>query len=87
MRNVGVIVAQRHLHVSIEDATILKVQDGDLLDVEILSSRPVIFKNTVARVSKDYATYLHIDYDEANACGFEIGTNCRIVGRNVNEHK
>lgn len=77
----GVIVAKRHVHVSEEDARRWQIKDNELLDIEILSERPVIFKDTVARVSKDYATYVHIDYDEANACGFEKGMKCRILGR------
>ncbi len=75
----GVIVAKRHMHVAAKDAERLKIKDGDVLNIEILSSRPVIFKDTVARVSEDYTTYVHIDYDEANACGFEKGICCRIV--------
>lgn len=75
----GVIVAKRHMHVAEKDAERLMVEDGDLLSIEVMGSRPVIFKDTVARVSKDYATYVHIDYDEANACGFEKGMCCKIL--------
>lgn len=39
----------------------------------------MIFEDTIARVSSEFQTYVHIDYDEANACGFEKGTFCRIV--------
>lgn len=75
----GVIVAKRHMHVAEADAERLQVKDGDLLNIEVMGSRPVIFKDTVARVSRDYATYVHIDYDEANACGFTKGIRCRII--------
>ncbi|MGU8379033.1 PduL/EutD family phosphate acyltransferase [Clostridium perfringens] len=33
------------------------------------------------RVSKDYRTVMHIDYDEANACGFSRKTFALIVGK------
>ncbi len=75
----GVIVSKRHIHVAKEDANRLGVKDNDVVSIEILSKRPVIFQDTVVRVSEDYATYVHIDYDEANACGFEKGTRCKIV--------
>lgn len=75
----GVIVAKRHMHVAAADAERLQVKDGDIVNIEVLGSRPVVFKDTVARVSDKYATYVHIDYDEANACGFEKGICCKIV--------
>ncbi len=75
----GVIVAKRHMHVAEKDADRLQVKDGEILDIEVLGTRPVIFKDTVVRVRNDFATYVHIDYDEANACGFEKGMLCRIL--------
>lgn len=75
----GVIVAKRHMHITPEDAKRLNVKDHEALKIKVYGSRPVIFEDTVARVSDKFATYVHIDYDEANACGFEKGTVCRIV--------
>lgn len=75
----GVIVAKRHVHVAKKDADALGVHDKETVSIEILSSRPVVLKDTVVRVSESFATYAHIDYDEANACGFEKGVCCRIV--------
>ena len=75
----GVIIAKRHIHLTPEDALFLHVNDKDNLKIQIFGSRPAIFEDTVARVSKDFATYVHIDYDEANACGFQKGTFCRIL--------
>lgn len=75
----GVIIAKRHMHITPEDAERLGVKDKEALKIQVFGSRPVIFEDTVARVSKDFATYVHIDYDEANACGFEKGTFCKIV--------
>ncbi len=75
----GVIVAKRHMHVAEADAERLQVKDKDIVSIEALGTRPVIFKDTVVRVSRDYATYVHIDYDEANACGFKKGMCCKIV--------
>jgi len=31
------------------------------------------------RVSPDFASYVHLDYDEANACGFQKGDLGRIL--------
>ena len=66
----GIIVAKRHIHMTPEDAQKFNVKDGEIVKVKVSGSRPVIFEDTVIRVSKDFRTYMHIDYDEANACGY-----------------
>lgn len=75
----GVIIAKRHLHITPEDAQRLHVKDKETLSIKVYGSRPTVFEDTIARVSRDFETYVHIDYDEANACGFKPGTLCRIV--------
>ena len=70
---------KRHMHITPEDAARLHVKDKEALKIKVYGSRPVIFEDTIARVSSEFQTYVHIDYDEANACGFEKGTFCRIV--------
>ncbi|SFA99059.1 ethanolamine utilization phosphate acetyltransferase EutD [Clostridium frigidicarnis] len=75
----GVIVAKRHIHITPEDAAKFKVRDKEEVKVEVLGTRPLIFEDTVIRVSKNFRTYMHIDYDEANACGYKKGTLCRII--------
>lgn len=69
----GVIVAQRHIHMTPEDATLHGLRDGDVVKLKTLTSRPVIFEQTVVRVSQDFRTFVHLDFDEANACGFQAG--------------
>jgi len=69
--NEGVLVAERHIHMSMEDADNLFFKDGDRVDVEIFTDRPMMFKNVKLRVSEHFDTYMHIDYDEANACNLQ----------------
>lgn len=75
----GIIVAKRHIHMAPEDARRLGVRDKETVSIQVYGSRPLIFEDTDVRVSEDFATYVHIDYDEANACGFQKGTRCRIL--------
>ncbi|MBV8041395.1 phosphate propanoyltransferase [Pluralibacter sp.] len=66
----GVIVAQRHLHMSPLDALILRVAHGDSVSVAIEGdARRLIFDNVAVRVSPDMRLEMHIDTDEANAAG------------------
>ncbi|MGL5677894.1 MAG: ethanolamine utilization phosphate acetyltransferase EutD [Cellulosilyticaceae bacterium] len=70
----GLIVAKRHIHITPEDAAQFNVMDGEIVKVKVFGSRPLIFDDMVVRVNKDFRTYIHIDYDEANACGYTKGT-------------
>ena len=78
----GIIVAKRHIHVEEKDKAKFNVSDGEIVKVKVFSERPVIFDDVVVRVSPDFKTYMHIDYDEANACGFKNGTFGMIIKNN-----
>ena len=77
--NQGVIAAQRHIHMSPEDARRFGVSDGQKVSLKTYTGRPLIFENVPVRVKPDFATYAHLDYDEANACGLKDGDLGRIV--------
>lgn len=75
----GVIAAQRHIHMTPEDAERFGVKDKQVVRLQTYTDRPVVFGDTVVRVSPDFATFVHLDYDEANACGFRPGDLGRIL--------
>ena len=75
----GVICAQRHIHMTPEDASRFGLRDGETVRLQTFTKRPVILEDTVVRISPQFATYAHLDYDEANACGFADGDLGRPV--------
>lgn len=75
----GVIAAQRHIHVHSGDAGKLGVKDKQLVKLQTFTDRPAVFADVLVRVSPDFATYVHLDYDEANACGMKPGDLGRII--------
>ena len=75
----GVIAAQRHIHMTPEAAARFGVKDGQAVRLQTFTDRPLIFEDTVVRVSPEFATFVHLDYDEANACGFRPGDLGRIL--------
>ena len=75
----GVIAAQRHIHMTPMDAARFGVQDKQAVKLQVFTDRPLIFEDTVVRVSENFATFVHLDYDEANACGFQSGDWGRII--------
>ena len=69
----GVIVARRHIHMTPQDAARYGLRSGDEVSIRCLSARPLVLEGVAVRVSDQFATYVHIDYDEANACGYRGG--------------
>ncbi len=75
----GAIAAQRHIHLTPEAAERFGVRDRQRVRLKTFTRRPLIFEDVVVRVSPDFAPYAHLDYDEANACGFRKGDLGRIL--------
>ena len=75
----GVIAAQRHIHITPEDAARFGVKDKELVKLQTYTERPLIFGDVLVRVSDAFATRVHLDFDEANACGYKGGDLGRIL--------
>ena len=74
----SVIVARAHAHLCPEDARQYGLCDGQVVSVEVANHdnpRRVTFGGVVVRVREGFATAVHIDLDEANAC--MLGTESR----------
>jgi len=65
----GVIIAKRHVHFTPDDAAAFGIVDKQIVKVKVCGERGLVFDEVVARVSPEYATYMHVDYDEWNAAG------------------
>ena len=75
----GVIIAKRHIHITPADAAAMGVADKQVVRLQTYTDRPLVFDDVVVRVSPDFQTRAHLDYDEANACGFTNGDLGRIL--------
>ena len=75
----GAIAAQRHIHLTPADAARFGVKDKQVVKLQTFTARPLMFEDVVVRVSSDFAPRVHLDYDEANACGFAPGDFGRII--------
>ena len=75
----GVICAQRHIHLTPEDGRRFGVADKQVVKLQTFTSRPAVFEDVVVRISPDFSAAVHLDYDEANACGFQKGDWGRIL--------
>ena len=75
----GVIAARRHIHMTPEDARRMGVRDKQVVKLQVFTDRPLVFDDVAVRVSDQFATFVHLDYDEANACGMSPGDLGRIL--------
>jgi acetate kinase len=69
----GVICAQRHIHMTPEDALRFHVRDNYIVRVRIEGERQLIFGDVVVRVNPGFRLAMHIDTDEGNAGNIRTG--------------
>lgn len=69
----GVVCAQRHIHMTPEDAMRFHVRDNYIVRVRIEGERQLIFGDVVVRVSPSFRLAMHIDTDEGNAGNIQTG--------------
>ncbi|MCX6742749.1 MAG: phosphate propanoyltransferase [Candidatus Parcubacteria bacterium] len=75
----GVIVAQRHLHLSPSEAKSLKLKSGKLVSVKIKGPRGLIFDNVIVRSGAGHKKSFQLDTDEGNACGWMPGIKGELI--------
>lgn len=75
----GVIAAQRHVHLTPETAALFDVADKQTVSLQVYTQRPVVFRDVLVRVRRDFAPAVHLDFDEANACAMKPGDLGRIL--------
>ncbi|MCL2096250.1 MAG: phosphate propanoyltransferase [Oscillospiraceae bacterium] len=76
----GVIAAKRHIHLRTVDAEQFGVEDKQIVEVKIKSDdRTAVFGDVVVRVNDSFMPSMHIDTDEANACGASGNAEGEII--------
>ena len=72
----GCIIANRHIHMSLEDGARFGVKDNDYVTVDVEGTRRTRWYDVQVRVHKDFRLEMHVDTDDANAVG--IGNGCKV---------
>ncbi|MBE6649829.1 MAG: phosphate propanoyltransferase [Ruminococcaceae bacterium] len=73
----GCILANRHIHMSLEDGKRFGVKDGEYVAVSAKGDgKRTTLYDVQVRVSDKFALEMHLDTDDANACG--IGNGCKV---------
>ena len=76
----SVIAAKAHVHMTKKDAARFGVSDGERVCARLDGARSVTYNDVTVRVSDASALALHIDYDEANAAGFN-GSGSAVISK------
>lgn len=74
----GLIVAQRHIHMTIQDAAKYGVHDGQIVDIEVEGPRGGTYANVIVRANDTSALECHLDKEEANAMSINSSTKIKI---------
>ena len=75
----GCIIANRHIHMSLEEAARYNVVDGEYVDVLLCGERKSMFYDVQIRAHKDFRLEMHIDTDDANAAGVGNGAKVKLI--------
>lgn len=75
----GVIIANRHIHLTPEFASAHGICDNDYVDVLVEGIKPTKFFDVQVRIRDDFNVEMHIDTDDANSSGIRNGDKVKII--------
>lgn len=75
----GLILANRHIHITPDLVKRYKLQDTDELAVLINGEKSGILKNVYLKVQDEAALKLHLDTDDANAFNLKNGDEVEVL--------
>jgi len=75
----GIMIAARHLHISLKEAEIFKLKNGDIISLKKSGEREITFGNVVVRSGEGHSLELHLDTDEANAAMLKNGELLEVI--------
>lgn len=77
----GVIIADRHLHMSEGEAVAFGLKDGDHVRIQVDGVKPGVLGNVLVRAGKGHSLDLHIDTDDGNAFLLRQGQLVTVLGK------
>lgn len=75
----GLIIAQRHIHMTLEDAKRFGVTDGEKVIIQTGGLRGGTYSNVVIRANNTSSLECHVDTEEANAMNLSATSKITIV--------
>ncbi len=75
----GVIIADRHIHFSPEDAKTFGVENGEVVHIRVQGIKPGLLSSVLCRVSPKYRLDCHLDTDDGSAFMLSTGDEAELV--------
>lgn len=75
----GLIVAQRHIHMTPQDAQRYGVHDGQIVSIQVDGPRGGTYSNVAVRANDASALECHVDTEEANAMSLNAKSTIKII--------
>lgn len=75
----GCIIADRHIHMSIDDSIKYGLKNGDIVSVKVEGIKGGILNNVHIRVDENFVLEMHIDTDDGNAFLLKGGEELEII--------
>lgn len=75
----GVIIAERHVHLSKEQAEEMGLHDKDRVNITIGGERSITYNKVLVRAGYGHEKEFHLDTDEANAASTNSGETVELV--------
>jgi putative phosphotransacetylase len=75
----GVIRAAIHVHMSPSDADYYKVKHKDIMKLRVGGDAATVFERVHVRVDPKTRLNVHMDTDEANACGLHLTKDIELI--------
>ncbi|MGJ8653208.1 MAG: phosphate propanoyltransferase [Opitutaceae bacterium] len=75
----GIIRAAPHVHMTPEDAAYYGVENKSFMKLRVGGELAMTFDNIFVRVDPSFKLEVHIDTDEANACGLGPDVPCELI--------
>jgi putative phosphotransacetylase len=75
----GVIRAAIHVHMNPAEADYYRVKHGDIMKLRVGGEAATIFQRVHVRVDPATRLNVHMDTDEANACGLHLTKDIELI--------
>jgi putative phosphotransacetylase len=77
--NEGVIIADRHIHFSLDEAKAFGVTDRQMVSIKVGGIKPGILDNVLCRVHPQFRLDCHLDTDDGSAFMLSTGDEVELV--------
>ncbi len=77
--NKGLIIANRHIHMTTDDLKKLNIKENDELAIKIKGEKAGVLQRVYPKISDKACLIVHLDTDDANALNLKTGDRVEVL--------